>query len=326
MNDRRPTAGRRAKGILWLTGLLLAAMAVAVAERFGPSRLEPRHEGRRLGAWLRGHPREYTPAVQAVGTNALPYLLSELRVTDPFWLRWGEAQFARLEMGPPWEPARVRRYHARLALQILDTNAAPALLDAVFARPMRLRDGDPGYEAAFALTWMASPAAQELVASRIDGAMNDADAKTRRTACLALAAGNLRHVPAARIVAMTRDAEPAVRAAALRAVAIAGAGGEGILDAVAERLTDDHAVVRRLSAEALASWRTNAAPALPALCAAWTNEPARPRGAAGLDDWLSPPSPPDRMREVISTAIRAVASGVPPIPRGDDDDARPAVD
>lgn len=173
----------------WLLLAGVAVACVAVAQRFAPDLHEPRHQGRRLGDWLRGHPRDYMPVVQAVGTNALPYLLNELQITDPVWLQWAEAALARLEMGPPWEPARTRQYHARLALQILDTNAVPALLGAVFARPLKIEDGDLGYEAAFALTWMASPTAQQAIRDRLTAALASTNATERQNAVLAARAG-----------------------------------------------------------------------------------------------------------------------------------------
>ena len=213
----------RRKVVRWLLLAGITVGCVAVGRRFAPDLHEPRYQGRRLGDWLRGHPRDYMPAVQSVGTNALPYLLNELHVTDPAWLRWAEAGLARLEMGPPWEPARTRQYHARLALQIMDTNAVPALLGAVFARPLKIEDGDLGYEAAFALTWMASPAAQKSVQDRLATAMGSTNSIERRNACLAVTAGNIHGAElASRLAERTQDPDAGVREAAEAAAQMIG--------------------------------------------------------------------------------------------------------
>ena len=63
------------RALCWLLLLLIVGMGFAVWQRFAPSRLEPVYANHRLSYWLRGHPRDYTPVVQAVGTNALPSLL-----------------------------------------------------------------------------------------------------------------------------------------------------------------------------------------------------------------------------------------------------------
>ena len=268
------------QGILWLLLLLIAGMGLAVWLRFAPSRLEPRYEGRRLSQWLRGHPREYTPAVQALGTNALPFLLAELQVTDPAWLRWAEDKFRKFEMGPPWETAIMHRYHARLALQILDTNALPALLDAAFNRDIHLAEGDLGYEAAFALTWLDSPAAKETIQQKLATAMRSPDAATRYNACTVISVGNRCNTNnAAQLAVLTRASEPSVRAAAVLAAQFYNQDESVLLPALIERLTDEHAIVRLEAAVALKGRGTNAVVALPALKAALAAEPSRPRGA-----------------------------------------------
>ena len=198
----------------WLLFLLFIAAGLVWWQRFAPNPHDSDYNGHRLSYWLHGHPRDYGPVVEAVGTNALPYLLAELQVTDPAWLRWAEALLG--DFGTPWEPARNRLYHARLGLQILDTNALPALLTAAFTQPIRLAEGDLGFEAAFALTWLASPVAKETIQQKLATTMRSPDATRRRNACLVIASGNFCSTNnAAQLAVLTRDAEPAVRAAAI---------------------------------------------------------------------------------------------------------------
>ena len=100
----------------WIAaGLAVACLLAWMILSTGSS--EPIYQGRRLGSWLRGHPREYYPAVLAIGTNALPYLLAELQATDSARSEWGERLLAKASLSPFWRTARDRRYHAALGLQ-----------------------------------------------------------------------------------------------------------------------------------------------------------------------------------------------------------------
>ena len=303
----------------WLLLLLLmVAMGSALWSRFAPSRLEPDYANHRLSYWLRGHPRDYTPAVQAVGTKALPYLLAELQLTDPAWLRWAERQLG--DFGTPWEPARDRLYHARLALQILDTNALPALLEAAFAHPIRAREGDPGFGAAWAMSCLLSPASKTAIQQRLADAMRSPAAATRRNACLVIAAGNVCNTNnAAQLAVLTRDPEPAVRAAATHAAQFYNQDETVLLPAVIERLTDEQALVRLLAADSLRGRGTNAVAALPALRAAFAAEPSRPRGAEQLDAGYPRNLTPARVRAMLREALHAIdpKAALPVVPQSD---------
>lgn len=297
-------ARRLVTGILALSAILLI---LAAGRAFGPNFAAPVYEGHRLDYWMRGHPREYYPAVRAIGTHAVPYLLSELRARDPAWMRGIEGAMARIEMGPPWDTDRVRRYRARLAFQILDLDGLPALFDIVFARPMRLADGDPGYEAAFAMARIGSPAVNEAIRRRLAAAMGDPDPVVRRNACLAVVAGNpCGPDDAVRLATLTRDPDASVRAAAVRATMFATADEEPVLRAIIDRLGDEHAAIRRLAAESIRLRGTRAGPALPALRAAIEAEPSRPRGDTGLDDVDVRCTSPDRMCDAFREAIQAI--------------------
>jgi hypothetical protein len=234
---------------------------------------EPVYQGRRLGSWLRGHPREYIPAVLAVGTNALPYLLAELQATDSAPARYAERMLAKASVGPFWRTARDRSYHAGLGLQILDTNAVPALVNLIFAQPMQTVEGDPGYSAAAALKCLPSTEAQRLVAERLALALSSPDTMECRNACLALSLWPRPDEDIARsLAALSRSPNATVRAAAVRAIIFSQWNEELFLPALVLRLEDEQAAVRRLAIEGFRLQRSNAMSALPALRAAYLNE------------------------------------------------------
>src|SRR5262245_49528776 len=136
----------------WIA-VMVAAIFLLTWMILGTRSIEPVYQGRPLGKWLRGHPREFRPAVLALGTNALPYLLAEIQATDSRASQWGQGMLAKVSMGPFWRTARDRRYHAGLGLQVLDTNAVSALLEVIFSKPLKMVDGDSGYRAVAALTF-----------------------------------------------------------------------------------------------------------------------------------------------------------------------------
>ncbi len=289
----------------WLLLIVIAAMTVAISIRFAPNLHEPVYKNQKLGRWLRGHPRDYGPAVEAVGTNAIPYLLAELQITDPPWLKWAERQLG--DFGTPWEPARDRRYHAQIGLQVLDTNALPALLEAVFARPIHLEERDAGSEAAFAMSRFASPASRAAIHQRLADAMRSPDAAARRNACLAIVAGNINLSESpSQLIALMRDPDPAVRAVATLAALYWHQRDATVIPAFIERLTDDNAGVRWDAAYILSECSTNAVQAIPALRAAYAAEPSRSRGAKIDDGYPSREHPSARVREAMRDAIHAI--------------------
>jgi hypothetical protein len=275
---------------------------------------EPVYQGRRLGSWLRGHPREYWPAVSAVGTNALPYLLAELQAVDSQPSQWAQRVLAKGSIGPFWRTARDRHYHARLGLQILDTNAVPALLDLIFAGPLHIADGDPGTMAALALGWLVSTQAQQAAESRLLLALGSPDAVECRNAALALSFWPRRGDEVARsLAAVCRSPDPKVRAAALRAIQMSASREDVFLPPLMACLEDEQASVRRLAIAALEVRSTNAVAALPALRAAYSNELAQPNlredlgdGVYGEHSWSAA-----EIQQAILNAIKAIDPAAP---------------
>ena len=269
---------------------------------------EPVYQGRPLGKWLRGHPSEYRPAVIALGTNALPYLLAEIQTTDSRASLWGQGVLAKVSMGPFWRTARDRRYHARIGLQILDTNAVPALMKMIFSNPMKMVENDPGYSAAEALSFLGSPEAKNQVCDRIAEALRSADARQRRNGCLTLSLWpQPRDDFAGSLVALSSNSNATVRAAAVRAM-VFSEWKEPFQAAFVARLNDEQAAVRRLAIEGLRLKGKKVLSAMPALRAAYTNELTQTTQREDLQDggfvvqsWSA-----QQIRWAIRDAIKAI--------------------
>jgi hypothetical protein len=296
------------KAVKLVLGIGLVALGLILWRCFEPSSRGPVYQGKHLREWMDGHPREYVPAVRAIGTNAIPFLLAELQATDSALARLGESLLARVQMGPLWTPARMRHYHARLAFQILDTNALPALLEALFSHPMQIKEGDLSWAAGAALSWLSSPEAEELKQRRLGEALRQDSPALRANACLAFYAGNR---PAAqqvtRLAELTHDADPRVRVAATRGLMTWHTNGTTVLPALIARLADPEPEVRQLALQALAARGSNAVSALPALRAAYATVPAQTNLATQRSF--------TQMRWEIRSAIRQIDPAGPPPPK-----------
>ena len=276
---------------------------------------EPVYQGRPLGKWLRGHPKEYHPAVLALGTNALPYLLAELQVTDSRMSRWGQDLLAKASIGPLWSTARDCRYRAGIGLQILDTNAVPALMEMIFSKPMTMVEGDAGYSAASVLTFIASEAAQKQVADRLTSALESPDAVECRNACLTLSLWRPRtndHF-AASLATLSGNSNATIRAAALRAILMFKWREDLFPSAVTLRLEDEQASVRMLAIAILTIQGSNVVGSLPALHKAYSNETNQPklRGDLGDGIWETHSWSAQEIRWAIRDAIKVIDPSAP---------------
>ncbi len=298
----------------WWIAVLLAGIFLLAWKFLSVGPQEPVYQGRRLGSWLRGHPREYYPAVLALGTNALPYLLTELQATDSRASQWGERVLANVSMGPLWRTARDRRYHAGIGLQILDTNAVPALLGMIFSKPMQITEGDPSCSGAMALTFMGSDAVQKQIGDRLALALGSPDTVECRNGCLALSFWPVRRDDiVVSLVSLSRDTNPTIRAAALRAIMTSAWREDLFLPAVVAVLEDEQAAARRLAVAILSNQGSNVVVALPALRAAYSNEVTRPnlRGDLGEGVWGTHSWSAQEIRGAIRDAIKAIDPSVP---------------
>lgn len=124
--------------------VIAAVVAVVGAIAFFRRDIEPRHQGRSLSQWLMIYYESDRPnadralrpvaasAIRAIGTNALPCLLSWIRFETPSWHR-DLARVMPMRVGNS-RPARAtvyRSYHqaeaARLGFRLLGTNAIGAM-------------------------------------------------------------------------------------------------------------------------------------------------------------------------------------------------------
>lgn len=290
---------------LWL-GLGIAGGLVVWAFLFYDRRSEPSYQGRTIRQWMRGEARDYRPAVQAMGTNALPFLLGELSVSDSVLKRTGEEWFRRiLDIPPPWTTARLRQYHAFLALQALGSNAVPTMIELVFRPPQRPGDAEKSWAVASALSGMGSP----MEARRAVGAaLRSADPTNRLVGCRACSAGLLADPDGLRcLISLTTSDDPVQRAAATRGFLSWQMKVAEALPVLIARLDDEQVGVRRVAIEALAGCGTNAVAALPALLAAYTNELVKPRRIDDVDPiFRGQATSIDEVRWAIRWAIREI--------------------
>ncbi len=128
---------RKLRVALVLGGVTLAAFVWSKAASYLG---EPRYAGRRLSEWVSElwDESNVTPssaqAIQTIGTNAIPWLLEELRANGSWPERFNVAiyklkfiDYNRYRLSTPHE----RRVRAQVAFWILGTNAQPAVPELV---------------------------------------------------------------------------------------------------------------------------------------------------------------------------------------------------
>ena len=131
---------KRGKRVLWISCLSVGAalIAVAIAASLGAfrSKPEPTYEGRPLSDFVEllgsGSPAKAVPAIRAIGTNAIPYLLEWMRDAPPGRTPDLKARFRQLLRLPSPLEAPYKRKGWRItgavkALQLLGPDAAQAI-------------------------------------------------------------------------------------------------------------------------------------------------------------------------------------------------------
>lgn len=96
---------RRRRVIIGLTACVFVGIGVVA---FWPAEKEPEYNGKKLSEWVEicrrerfTHRKEALWAIQAIGTNALPYLLKRVRRDVPIWQRKTAEQCKRLGLEWP---------------------------------------------------------------------------------------------------------------------------------------------------------------------------------------------------------------------------------
>ena len=155
-------------------GLVLAVVAVAFgAFWFWPSQ-EPAYEGKRLGEWLDEGMRlardpyvtnqaveHVVKAIQAIGTNAIPFLLRDMeRKEESRWLQSAKARAYKMKLMDQTHFWSWRLNRSMWGFRALGTNAAPAL-DRMLA--LLDDDGTPSGNVTAALIALGHVAVPDLV-------------------------------------------------------------------------------------------------------------------------------------------------------------------
>lgn len=173
------------KTAVLIVSVLLLGL-VTIFHVFTTRSVAPSYLGKRLDQWAKEQPQKYYAAIEGLGTNAIPYLLGELAATDSDLARSAQSLLEKvISVGDIFVSSRHRRYYARLGFQVLDTNAVPALIEALFAKPMVRSDSDLGINSAWALSWIDSPSANVLKTDRLTTALFDTDIQVQRNAIIA---------------------------------------------------------------------------------------------------------------------------------------------
>ena len=251
--------------------LVLAVLAGLTAVLFLASQpSDPLHKGKRLSEWLQefdmsnsvlepDRRRKAEQAIREIGTNALPFLVRELRARDSWLKRKTLKLTPKLLLGrmPTAVFAHVRRQRAVAgfrALGPLGTPALPQLSDL-------LNDKEIASYAARAMVQMGTDAVPPLMS-----------ALTNREPAVRIAAADGLYwlksdaapaVPA--LMAALKEEKESVRRGAASALGNIGQRAEAVVPALLDALKDPISSVRDQAVWALGRFRAEAKAAVPAL-------------------------------------------------------------
>ena len=257
----------------WKIGLVLACVAIAIGTYWLWPSLQPTYEGKRLGQWL-DEGMELAPdpyvtnpsvarvvkAIQAIGTNAIPFLLRDFeRKQPPSWLemaKWRVAYKLKLiEKSHLWT-WRVNR--AVWGFKALGTNAAPAL-----GKLLAIYDGGgilvgSAGESLSALGPFAVPELEKRLHA------TDLRTKWLAASCLGLI-GPAAEAAIPSLVAMLDDTNSRVHLFAVQALAFINRQPERLVPLFGRLLGDSNYEVRIYAAEGLKRFGLSAKEAVPDL-------------------------------------------------------------
>jgi HEAT repeat protein len=241
--------------------LLLSGVAIYLTHR------EPSYKGKRLTFWL----SELSPdddsystaqeAIRAIGTNALPRLVEDLRRKDSAGKRklseWNDKLAALLgHRLAELTPASVRRARAVEAFGLLGTNAAPA----ISAISRNFNDREIATESAEALASIGSPALE--TAKNLSQSTN---AVARAAAAFALSLYIRPDEVLPTLQKLATDSQPEVRVVAAHGLGVFATDPNTSVPLLVDLLKDPSLDVKRTACIALSRFGTNAAPAVAAL-------------------------------------------------------------
>jgi len=256
----------------WKIGLVLTGVAVAFGAFWLWPSQEPGYEGKPLGQWLdEGMKLATTPyatsqavervvkAIQAIGTNAIPFLLRDMeRKEDPRWLWSVKMRAHKLKLIDETHYWSWRLNRSVWGFQALGTNGAPAL-----ERLLALRDGESlaSGSAAWALGALGPFAIPEL-----EKRLHATNFATRRRAACTLACfGPAAEPTIPSLLGMLDDTNSSVREKVVGALMYINRQPERLVPVFRSLLGDSNGVIRRYAVYGLGGFGPSAREAVPDL-------------------------------------------------------------
>ena len=269
----------------WKIGLALAAVAVAIAAFWLWPFQEPVYEGKRLSQWLdeglklapwdvysRYSSSAYSPsvervvrAVQAIGTNAIPFLLRDMERTESPWLQSAKTRAYKMKLMDQTEFWSWRLNRSVWGFQALGTNGTPAL-----GRLLAVHDGEG---AASGSAGAALVALGPFAVPELEKRLHSTNIVTRRRAAGTLAFFGPTAEPAIpALLALLEDTNREVREKAVGALSGMERQPERLVPVFRDLMGDSNGLIRIYAASGLGRFGLSAKAAIPDLVKA-TNDP-----------------------------------------------------
>jgi hypothetical protein len=262
----------------WKIGLVLAGAAVAIGAFWLWPSQEPAYEGKRLGEWLdegmRLVPTPYVTnqsvghvvkAIQAIGNNAIPFLLRDMERKEPRWLQSVKRRAYDLKLMDRNRLWGERVNRSVWGFQALGTNAAPAL-----ARLLALHDGD---SAVIGSAQAALGALGPYAVPELEKRLHATDIDTRGRALGTLVSCGPAAEPAIpSLLPLLDDTNRGVRQSAVLVLVVINRRPERFVPLFRGLLVDSNRMIRAYAADGLRRFGKTAEVAVPELLRA-ANDP-----------------------------------------------------
>jgi HEAT repeat protein len=231
--------------------LMITLLSSVVILMLGISRREPAADGRSVTHWLENledydsdEPNAAAIALRKIGTNALPWMVQEMKREKSKTRRWIESQIKRQSLVKfRFADEDAHRNHAATAFEILGDVAAPAIPELI--RLLEAEHADPWVQQALVYIGPASigPLTNALTSSNADLRQHAADTLEEFGPAAASA------TPA--LLRCLDDPEILARTAAIDALGSIHSHPEEVIPALTGLLRDPNKYVRRDAAIAL---------------------------------------------------------------------------
>jgi HEAT repeat protein len=252
--------------LVFTLALLVAVALALIFCASGPHELE--YRGRRLREWVgelqypsfTGEHREAAKALREIGTNAVPWLIGELRAKDSLLT----VKLRTLLQRQTWLKIRLREAASRRRLAALACRQlGPAAKQAIPALTENLQivDASDPFNVPLALAAIGAESLPALV-----GALTNQEERVRYAASAALGELRAPAQPAVpMLVAMLTDKNETVRLYAARSLGMIGGNGQQAVPGLIHCLGDGSPPVRRQAATALGAFPLEGTAAVPRL-------------------------------------------------------------